>query len=74
MRFQWWPAVLLEWDRKSYSLKCKFLQIFTFFQLLFDGSLEKSYIDTNNNSPEILYKIVVKKDKVWFSYMLFLRS
>ena len=82
MRFQWWPIVLLEWDsnlanscsvieKKTNSLKCIFLQFFTFFSYFFASGSEKIYIDTNNNSHQMFQSIVDKKDNFSFSCMLF---
>ena len=68
-----WSTVLLEWDSNlasSYSanfLKCSFFCNLSFFHFspvnFFYRWLKKNLIDTNNNSPQLVQKIVDKKDK-----------
>ena len=60
MRFQWWfPTVLLEANfLKCISCKFSFLVLFIFYA--FAGGSEKNYIDTNKNSPQIIWPIRVK--------------
>ena len=48
-----------------------FVQFFTFFRYFFASGSEKIYIDTNNNSHQIVQSIVDKKDNFSFSSMLF---
>ena len=83
MRFQWWQIVLLEWDsnianscsvieKKTNFLKYIFFAIFHFFSVTFlPVARKKIYIDTNNNSHQIVQSIVDKKDNFPFSFMLF---
>ena len=64
MRFQWWQTVLLEWGsnlanscsviEKKRTFEMYFLQFFTFFSYFFAGGSEKIYINTNNNSHQIV--------------------
>ena len=54
MRFEWWPAVLLEWESNEKGQFFWNVIFCKFSSYVFDGGSEKSYIDTNNNSPQIL--------------------
>ena len=66
MRFQWWQTVLLEWDsnlanscsvmEKNEFSEMYFLQFFIFFSFIFlPVARKKIYIDTNNNSHQIVH-------------------
>ena len=81
MRFHWWQTVLLACGSKLansccvFETKTNFLKnifcTFSLFPVTFLPVVRKTnYIDTNNDSPQIVQYIVDKKDKLSFSYML----
>ena len=49
--------------RQSKFIENIFFQLFTFSSDVFAGGSKRKYIDTKNNLPQIVQKIVNKKDK-----------
>ena len=76
MRFHWWPTVLLEREcnlanncsgiEKRHFLNVIFSTLHFFPNSFFADVSEKNYIDTNNNSAQLVQLIVVKRDKILF--------
>ena len=64
MRFQWWQTGLLESDSNLANSCCVikkkyFFANFDFFLVTFLPVVRKTnYIDTNNNSPQVVHQVV----------------